>query len=249
MTLASLAAIVLILTLAGLVKGATGMGLPTLGMGLLSLVLAPPDAAALLMAPAILTNVAQFATGPRRAQVVRRFWPLGLGAILGTLAGALALGGLESHLAPALLGATLLAYGLFGLTRLQLHTPARLEPWLSPAIGLASGVLTGTTGVTVMPVAPYLQSLNLERDDLVQALGLAFTLSTFALAVTLSLDFTALADATVALASMAALVPAFIGMELGRRLRRAVSQATFRTGFFATLALLGANTLFRTLKL
>ncbi|MEW6123513.1 MAG: sulfite exporter TauE/SafE family protein [Pseudomonadota bacterium] len=249
MTLASLAAIVLILTLAGLVKGATGMGLPTLGMGLLTLIMAPPDAAAILMAPAILTNVAQFATGPRRAVVLRRFWPLGLCAILGTLGGAVFLGGLDSHLAPALLGGTLLVYGLFGLAKLQFHTPARLEPWLSPVMGLVSGLLTGTTGVTVMPVAPYLQSLNLDREDLVQALGLAFTLSTFALAVTLSLDFTALGDATFALASVGALVPAFIGMELGRRLRLAVSQATFRTGFFAALALLGANTLVRALPL
>ncbi|WP_127090609.1 sulfite exporter TauE/SafE family protein [Aquabacter cavernae] len=249
MTLTFILAIIVIFVLAGAVKGATGMGLPTLGMGLLSLLMAPADAAALLIVPAILTNVIQFATGPRRGAVLRRFWLLGVFTILGTLAGAWTLGGLDSHFAPALLGATLLVYGLFGLAKLQFHTPARLERWLSPVMGLASGILTGTTGVTVMPVAPYLQSLDLDREDLVQALGLDFTLSTFALAVTLSMDFTALSDARVALASAGALVPAFIGMELGKRLRLAVSQATFRAGFFAALALLGANTLVRALPL
>ncbi|MEW6254396.1 MAG: sulfite exporter TauE/SafE family protein [Pseudomonadota bacterium] len=237
----------LVLVLAGIVKGASGMGLPTLGMGLLSLLMAPADAAAIIVVPAILTNVLQFATGPRRLPILRRFWGLGLFAILGTLAGALVLGGLDSHLAPALLGATLLVYGLFGLGRLNFHTPIAAEPWLSPLIGFASGVLTGTTGVTVMPVAPYLQSLGLDREDLVQSLGLAFTLSTLALAVTLSLDFSALTDGYLALASLGALVPSFIGMEIGRRLRLAVSQDTFRTGFFCALALLGANTLIRTL--
>lgn len=242
-----LLSVFLILVLAGIVKGASGMGLPTLGMGLLSLLMAPPEAAAIIVVPAILTNVAQFATGPRRGPILRRFWPLGLCAILGTLAGAYLLGGLESHLAPALLGGTLLVYGLFGLANLRFKTPAHLETWLSPLMGLVSGFLTGTTGVTVMPVAPYLQSLGLDREDLVQSLGLAFTLSTFALAVTLSLDFSSLADAHLALASVGALVPSFIGMELGRRLRLAVSQETFRTGFFVALALLGANTLVRTL--
>lgn len=247
MSLPLILGVCVILVLAGIVKGASGMGLPTLGMGLLSLLMPPADAAAIIVVPAILTNVLQFTTGPRRGPVVRRFWPLGLCAIAGTLAGAFWLGGLQSHLAPALLGGTLLVYGLFGLGKLHFRTPAGAEPWLSPLVGLISGFLTGTTGVTVMPVAPYLQSLGLDREDLVQSLGLAFTLSTFALAVTLSLDFSALTDTRLALASLGALVPSFLGMEIGRRLRLAVSQETFRTGFFFALALLGANTLVRTL--
>lgn len=245
MTLSLLLAACLILFVAGLVKGLTAMGLPTVGMALLSMIMPPADAAALIVVPAILTNVIQFATGPRRLPTLRRFGVLGMAAIVGTLAGALLLGGLDSHLAPALLGGTLVVYGLFGLSRMALRTPAALEPWLSPLMGFASGLMTGTTGVTVMPVAPYLQSLQLEKEDLVQAMGLAFTLSTLALAATLTLDFTAGGDEKRALASLGALIPSFLGMEVGRRMRLAISQAVFRQAFFACLVMLGANTLVR----
>lgn len=245
MSLSLIAIVCVILFAAGLVKGLTAMGLPTVGMALLSMVMPPADAAALLVVPAVLTNLAQFATGPRRLATIRRFWALGLATVAGTLLGALLLGGLESHLAPALLGGTLVVYGVFGLSRLALHTPARLEPWLGPVMGLASGVLTGTTGVTVMPVAPFLQSLQLDKEDLVQALGLAFSVSMLALAATLSMDFTAGGDLRLAAASAAALIPSLLGMEIGRRLRITISQAAFRRAFFACLILLGANTLLR----
>jgi len=41
-----------------------------------------------------------------------------------------------------------------------------------PLIGLATGLVTGSTGVFVIPAVPYLQALDLDKEDLVQALGL-----------------------------------------------------------------------------
>ena len=43
--------------------------------------------------------------------------------------------------------------------------------------------VTVATGVIIIPIVPYLQSLHLKRDELVQALGLTFTVSTICLAV------------------------------------------------------------------
>ncbi|HBY6961244.1 TPA: hypothetical protein MI551_14190 [Klebsiella pneumoniae] len=47
----------LIFIAAGLVKGVTGMGLPTVAMGLLGLLMPPQAAAALLVLPSLLTNL------------------------------------------------------------------------------------------------------------------------------------------------------------------------------------------------
>jgi uncharacterized membrane protein YfcA len=165
----------------------------------------------------------------------------------GTLTGGLMLGGLTSPLAQPVLGATLLAYGALGLSSVQLKVPPQHEPWLSPIMGFLTGLVTGTTGVSVMPSAPYLQSLGLARDDLVQALGLTFIVSTTALAVVLFHpgDGGALADPAVALASAAALLPAFIGMQVGAMVRRAASPQMFRRIFFSGLGLLGAYMLAR----
>ncbi|WP_238122065.1 MULTISPECIES: sulfite exporter TauE/SafE family protein [unclassified Xanthobacter] len=232
-----------ILVLAGVVKGVIGMGLPTVGVGLLSLFLAPAQAAALLIVPSAVTNVWQFATGPRRAPIARRFLTMMIGVACGTLLGGAVLGGLTSPLAHPVLGATLVLYGLLGLSRITLRLPTRHEPWLSPLMGFATGLITGTTGVSVMPAAPYLQALALERDDLVQALGLTFTVSTFALALTLALPGSGadvmFDDPMLILASGAALLPAVVGMELGRVARLRLDPATFRKVFFGGLAVLG----------
>ncbi|MEI9914951.1 MAG: hypothetical protein WDN29_03155 [Methylovirgula sp.] len=60
--------------------------------------------------------------------------------------------------------------------------PPAHEPWIGAFMGAATGVVTGATGINVIPAVPYLQSLDLERDDLIQALGLSFTVSTMAMA-------------------------------------------------------------------
>ncbi|OYX06866.1 MAG: hypothetical protein B7Z15_16070 [Rhizobiales bacterium 32-66-8] len=66
--------VAVVLVLAGVVKGVIAMGLPTIGVGLLSIVMPPADAAALILLPATLTNVAQLLSGPRLVPLVRRFW-------------------------------------------------------------------------------------------------------------------------------------------------------------------------------
>lgn len=43
--------------LAGLVKGVTGMGLPTVAMGVLGALLSPATAAAMLLLPSLITNI------------------------------------------------------------------------------------------------------------------------------------------------------------------------------------------------
>ncbi|MFX8708325.1 sulfite exporter TauE/SafE family protein, partial [Acinetobacter baumannii] len=77
------------------------------------------------------------------------------------------------------------------------------------------------TGVFVIPAVPYLQALGLDRDDLVQALGLSFTVSTVALAVGLADGGVLAADNL--LAGTMALAPAIVGMVLGQRVRAVIS--------------------------
>ena len=49
--------------LAGIVKGVTGMGLPTVAMGILGAITSPVSAASLLVIPSFLTNLWQLFTG------------------------------------------------------------------------------------------------------------------------------------------------------------------------------------------
>jgi uncharacterized protein len=229
--------------LAGAVKGVIGLGLPTVAMGLLGLAMQPVEAAALLLVPSLVTNLWQLAAGPRLGALARRLRGMMAGVIVGTLAGSGLIAGSRAHVATAALGVALMVYALIGLFRAQMRVPARVEPWASPLVGIATGLVTGATGVFVIPAVPYISSLGLERDDLVQALGLSFTVSTLALAGGLAVHGALPLHATGT--SLLALVPALAGMTFGGWLRARVRPEAFRVCLFAGLLVLGAELTWR----
>jgi uncharacterized membrane protein YfcA len=225
--------------LAGFVKGVIGMGLPTVAIGLLGLVMLPGEAAALLIIPSMVTNLWQLAIGPGIAQLLRRLWPMLAGICLGTLAGGWLLGEAMGGSAKGWLGAALMIYAVIGLLTVRFSVSARVQPLLSPIVGVATGLVTGATGVFVLPAVPYLQALEFERDELIQALGLSFTVSTLALAGNL-LQGGVLGGA-ILIGSLLALLPALGGMLIGQWARSRISPAMFRRCFFIGLLVLGGD--------
>ena len=228
--------------LAGTVKGVIGLGLPTIAMGLLGLAMPPAQAAALLIVPSTLTNLWQLAAGGHLPALLRRLGPMLAMIFVGTLAGSAWLGINSGPWAVHALGAALVAYAAYGLIGRGLSVAHRREWWLGPICGLVTGVVTAATGVFVMPAVPYLQSLGLNRDEMIQALGLAFTVSTLALALGLA-GQDALGGQALG-ASLLMLAPALMGMLAGQWLRQRISAALFKRGFFIGLAVLGGHLLF-----
>ncbi|CAM3735411.1 hypothetical protein BS639_05220 [Rouxiella silvae] len=231
--------------LAGTVKGVTGMGLPTVAMGLLGSLISPATAAGLLLLPSLITNVLQLrgATGLTRLCV--RLWPMMTMIVVGTLLGSGWLATGSNHHTTLALGIALGVYAVWTLLASPLYVSKRLEVWLSPLMGLATGLLTGGTGVFVIPAVPWLQSLGLEKDALVQALGLSFTVSTFALAAGLGWHGALHIEAFGT--SALAVFPAMLGMIGGQKLRKKISPQAFKRGFLVCLLLLGIEMIWRSL--
>lgn len=222
---------------AGSVKGVTGMGLPTIAMGLLGTVMPPAAAAAMLVIPSFVTNVWQFLAGPAIAGLTRRLWPMMVGIVLGTTGGAALLVRVDPLWSRLALGVALIVYAGHALISPPLAVPSRIQPWLSPVVGLVTGVITGATGVFVMPAVPYLQALHLDKDQLVQALGLSFTVSTIALAAGLIAHGAFRMD-QLGLSALA-IIPSLAGMWLGQKARARISPRRFRQCFLLFLVLLG----------
>lgn len=222
---------------AGLVKGVTGMGLPTVAMGLLGAVMSPLTAAAILVIPSFVTNVWQMLVGPDKLRLTRRLWSMLLCIVIGTVLGTRLLIVVDPAWSGRALGLALIAYAAYALMAPTISVPKRLEPWLSPFVGTVTGVVTGATGVFVIPAVPYLQSLGLQKDELVQALGLSFTISTVALAAGL-LTHSAFRLDQLGL-SLVAVLPALAGMWLGSIVRRKISPKAFRRCFLLFLIILG----------
>lgn len=222
---------------AGMVKGVTGMGLPTVAMGVLGAIMSPLTAAAILIVPSFVTNVWQMLAGRGTLRLMRRLWAMMLCIVLGTFMGTRLLVIVDPVWAGRVLGLALIAYAAYALFLPTLSVPERLESWLSPVIGMVTGVLTGVTGIFTIPAVPYVQSLGLQKDELVQALGLSFTVSTVALAGGLLAQDAFRLDQLGL--SLLAVIPALAGMWLGSIVRQKISPQTFRRGFLIFLIILG----------
>jgi len=197
----------------------------------------PVEAASLVVLPSLLTNLWQTLEGSELFRLVRRLWPLLLAAAFATLAGAGWLAAGDGTLASAVLGVVLVLYASTGLVRAPLAVGTRAERWLGPVVGALTGAATAATGVSSVPVTPYLQAIGLERDELIQAMGLCFTVSTIALGVNLSLSYAVPLSPSWPLTM--ALLGSAAGMWVGARARRLVDAATFKRVFLFVLLGLG----------
>jgi hypothetical protein len=107
---------------------------------------------------------------------------------------------------------------------------------------LASRLGLMMVGIVVGMIAG---SWLMTKEDLIQALGLSFTVSTIALAIGLAKDG-AFQSGDV-LSSCLAVPPALLGMWCGQRMCRRVSPSAFRRYFLICLLILGVQLLLRPL--
>lgn len=237
MTPSTLAFVAVVFVFAGLVKGAVGMGMPIVAMGLMGLVMPTVEAAAILVVPGFVTNIWQMLVGPGFRAVARRVATLMAGLLVGTLIGIRFMTGEGARWAPVALGTVMVIYGLMALYAPRFTMPRRHEPWASPLVGLTTGLLAGGTGLFVVPMVPYLSALGMTKDELIQALGTCFVMCAVALGVALWSQ----GQFPLALAgtSLLALVPAALGMFLGQKMRGRMDAETFRRWFFYFLVALG----------
>ncbi|MDP2264595.1 MAG: sulfite exporter TauE/SafE family protein [Hydrogenophaga sp.] len=236
MTEHSLVFVAAVFGLAGGVKGLSGMGLPTVAIGLLSFVMPPATAASLLVIPSLATNLVQ-CFGAHTRVLVRRLWPLWLAIFVGAFVSPLPSLADAGSAVRLMLGAVLAAYGAWGLLGRALPGPGRHEGILSVAAGYVNGVITAATGVYVLPLMPYLQALQLPREAMIQAMGLSFTVCTLAMA--LRLGGAQVAAEAFTVAGAVALFAAFAGLYAGSQLRRHLNAGVFRRVLFAAFVALG----------
>ncbi|MCP1336898.1 sulfite exporter TauE/SafE family protein [Futiania mangrovi] len=238
LTLETAAYIALTFFIGGFVKGASGLGLPVVVLAMLAPIVGLKTALALFLIPGVVTNIYQALAGPAFLRLVARLWSFLLAAMVGIWIGTGVLAGADTRLLEALLGALLVLYSTFSLLTPQLPPPGRHEAWMSPAAGGAGGLLFGMAGVFIVPGLLYVQTLGFKRDILVQAMGITFV--TISTSLLFSMAGRSLVTTDQATISVAALVPTFIGLYLGQKVRHRISEEGFRKLFFAALILVGS---------
>jgi uncharacterized protein len=223
--------------LAGFIKGVIGLGLPTVSMGLLAVTMQPSHALAIVIVPAIIANIWQTFVGPYLRDIIRRLWPLMAGTVIGIWLNAGMLTGPYARYGSIVLGVLLVIYAITGLSEFNFRVARSDEKWIGGIVGLITGVVSAATGVQVIPSMPFMQAIGMEKDELVQALGVFFTVATLGLAF--NLTSAGLLTAATALPGAVAMAAAFAGMFIGQAVRSRMQPEAFRRWFLRAMILLG----------
>lgn len=225
------------LTLAGLVKGATGIGYATVALPVLVAIAGLKPAMALVVAPTLAANLGLALAGGQIGATVRKFGALYLAMLPGVGAGAALLAVLDQRVAVALLGACMIAYALIALASPQLALSEKAARILKVPAGFLTGVVTGLTGSQVLPLVPYMLAQHMEAAATVQAINVGVLVLSTMLGA--SLLATEAVPPALLVASLAAIVPALAGSVIGAKIQKRLHGTALRRLVLAVVGLGG----------
>ncbi len=116
MSLLQIVVIAAAFVVAGVAKGASGLGLPPIAIGLMSFAVPLDSAIAIMVLPTMVTNVWQAIYGGGFQVLMRRFGVMAVAAMIGILAAGLFLSDLGSPRTTGWVGVLLVLYSIVALT-------------------------------------------------------------------------------------------------------------------------------------
>jgi len=230
-------------TIASFIKGLTGIGFSTCCLPIMALQLDLKVAIPLVIIPSIISNVAVMSQVKNFGPALKRFWTLYLASIPGIFVGLGLLVVIPANLAKATLGMVLLLYSLWAIGNLSVTLGSVWEPRLKVPVGFLNGFVNGLTGSQVMPILPFLLSLNLNKKLFVQAINLSFTISS--LVLLLGMNNLALLSTQTFQLALAGLGPIFIAVFMAGKVQHRISGNLHRLIVLAFLLIMGSILIIR----
>jgi uncharacterized protein len=230
---------------AGGIKGLTGIGFSTSCLPIMALRLDLKIAIPLVIVPSIVSNLVVMLQAGRFREALSRFWPLYLASIPGLIIGLTILVTIDVDIAKAILGLVLISYALWALRNKTFALSGPLERLLKVPAGFCTGFVNGLTGSQVMPVLPYLLSLDLNKSAFIQSINISFTFSSLIMLVGMN-RLGHLSPDTL-LTAAGGLIPVLLSVYLAGRVQGRLTGAFHRTLVLSFLLAMGVILLLKTL--
>jgi len=234
----------LALTLGGFIKGALGVGTPLLTVPMMALVLPPQMAVAIMAIPVVIANLWQFVQGGRPREAVRRFWPAFVAILVGTWVGVNILASLDDRALLILVGAAVIVFAIMQGSRFRLQLPDALIKPAGLFFGGASGLIGGISSFFGPMLITYLISVrDIDKDQFVGSISFLYVSAV--VPWTVMLYVYEILDGPVLAYSLFATIPVTLGLMIGQRIRRFISDARFRYLILGILLVSGISMLWR----
>jgi uncharacterized protein len=225
-----------IVMLAGVAKGITGLGAPIVATPILALLYDDlPTAIAVMIAPTVLTDVMLLAWYLPHYRESVRLIPFVLFGLAGIVFGTQLLVSIDEAILRTILGAVIT---VFVLTSWFNRLPVLSKPTARIAglpIGFIAGALQGSVGASGPLITMYLFSLGMSREVFLFAINAIFLVLDTTQVVALQRAGLYTPD-VVFLATLAS-VPLCLGVLVGFRAQKYVSDLRFRQGVLVLLTL------------
>lgn len=222
---------------AGFVKGTSGIGLPAISLAFLTMFMGIKVAIALVVMPGLLTNFWQVFGRFKIKNIIIRMWPLLIFLFIFSLLGARILVN-NSEILTLLLGVILSFYATISLIKKnEITIPVKYEKLIGAFAGAFGGFFGGSTGTFIFPLALYVYSLKMNKNEFLQTIALVLISASLFLGIALTGN--KLWTLELFLYSSYAVLPSFIGMYIGRNLQFILNEDLFRKIFLFVLIIIG----------
>ena len=227
------------LVIAGLVKGAIGVGMPTVAFPLLSMLVDVQTAVMLLSVPLVLSNIPQALEGGFIAQTLWSLTPVLVGMIPGVWIGVAILLNADPAIAKTVAGVSVILVAALTLLAPKLQIKQRLIGPVGLGVGFCGGLLGGIAALSGPLVFIFLLAKGLSSRAFAKEASMFLVVSSvfLASALTLSGQF----DWQDVVISTLATAPVVVGMLIGQKVRDAIPADAFKKLVVLTVLLSGAQ--------
>jgi len=229
--------VIFALIVSAFIKGSLGLGFSTVCLAILANVIELKTAISIVVLPSLLSNmIVMFDAGNFKLSLSTFLFMI-LASVPGMTLGFQLLRQSDNTASIFVLAIVLIIYGCWGWLNHRFSIDDRHISTLNPIVGFLTGTVNGATGSQIFPIMPYLLSLNINKDVLVQTINLSFTLNSLIMLVFLysmnNLDIDSIVNYALGI------IPVAIGVWLGGKVRRRLSEERFRRIVMVLIIILG----------
>ena len=236
--------IILAVLAGGLIKGTIGFGMPMVALPIIAFTIPATTAMILLCAPILLTNFLQikFKEGISSYRFLLMFLFLVLGLIIGArLILEINLNTITQIIALSIIFAAVVNCFGFKITNIKNSH----EKIITSIIGFGSGILGGLSTFYGPPMLAYMVAVDLPKEKFVRTVSTMYFIGSFPLYG--SLIYYGFATKEDLLFSIFLIIPAFLGQQIGTKIRDKINQKQFRMSILITLIILGISLFLKTI--
>lgn len=225
------------LVLSAFIKGSLGLGFSTICLAILANVIELKTAISIVLLPSLISNMIVMIEAGNFRLSLKTFATMLLMTLPGLALGMQLLHQDDNALSISVLAVVLIVYGCWGWANRQFRIDQKHIPKLNPVIGLLTGCVNGATGSQIFPIMPYLLSLGISKNVLVQTINMSFTMGSLIMLTSLILTNNLETESVVTYAL--GIIPVSIGVWLGGKVRKRLPEERFKQAVMVLIVFLG----------